>query len=207
MMSDSIFDKDLPAAEVPLFEELVKRYFRGPLKADVHTEGQQVEDGFLTLGCRAGPGISVKNLLHEMSHFTEIDDARVMSPGWGLRVGKMHHMFGKTWFECGTGECIRRELRVGAFQYNFGADLGYYLDKDSFVAEYVQVMRFMPFDALCSLASEEDCYKPTSSNPDGRVVDYETACEKVLNHLLDSGNYSPDTFNAEWNRKLTKLVA
>lgn len=199
---NNIFDQALPKDQEALFAVIQQRFFRdSPIIVDIHHEGQKVDGGIITLGCRAGPGINVSNLLHEMSHFVEIDDARIGQPGWGLRYGKYCYIPGCGWYEQHTGKSIRREMRVGVFQYHLGAELGFYADLEAFIEDYADTSRFLPSDALCAFAAEENCYKPCDVVDDGKIVDTKGACVKFLRQLAVGPSFQFSVFQQEWARK------
>lgn len=78
-------------------------------------EGNEIENGKLILGMRAYTDVSVDNLLHEMSHFVEIDDDRCGMLGWGLRVARICVM--GTWCtNIQTFQACEREIRVHGIQ-------------------------------------------------------------------------------------------
>ena len=154
---------------------------------DRKLEGQVVRDGVVVLGWRAGPDTDVRHLLHEMAHLVEIDDARAGEPGWGLRLGRWRSLMGHHWREFRTSAPIRRELRVGAYQFHMGASLGLYESRERFVAGYVRTTEFMPFDALCALAA------------DLGVDSVPEAARRTLEAHLDDPAYQ--AWEPEWWRK------
>ena len=202
----------LPEEQESLLASIEAAFFNSNpfLRLDVDVEGQTVDDnGVVTLGCRAGPERDVWSLLHEMSHLVEIDDERANQPGWGLNYGRYVYIpgihRGGGWYEMCTGQAVRREMRVGAFQYHLGVELGFYTDLDAYVTYYADISRHLPSDSLCAFASEEDCYKPCDVVESGRVVDYNAACQKVLRQLIAEDTYRFPSFQAEWERKNTLL--
>jgi hypothetical protein len=75
----------------------------------------------LSIGLKAGPSYNIQNLLHEMSHFVEIDDSRTLKSGWGLKYGKwsdLPYYAGGGFYEFSSAEHIKREIKVWAYQYS-----------------------------------------------------------------------------------------
>ena len=159
---------------------------------DPKLEGSRNKGDRLVLGGRAGPSSSFSNLAHEMAHLVEIDDARAHMDDWGLRLGTWRSLAGHNWREFRTSEPMRRELRVGAYQWAihefFGEDT-----REKFVRDYAALMsRFMPFDTVCIFADEQ--------GEPGQL----RACTDYLNELIDSGD-GFEAFEYEWGRKVALL--
>lgn len=88
-------------------------------------EGQRVEDGVIYLGARTGPCISVDNILHELAHFIEIDEARMHLGGWGFKYGQTITIPGHgTWEEFHKDQHINREIRTWAIQWHLQRFIG-----------------------------------------------------------------------------------
>lgn len=114
-----IFTNTIDEAQLHDLRQLV-----APLLIDVQLQGNDVSDGLLRLGCTAGPNASLENAFHELSHFIEIDQARMCSKDWGLRHGKWepnpfitHWNSPKGWHLKTTDKHVQRELRVWTMQY------------------------------------------------------------------------------------------
>lgn len=125
-----------------LYETLWKP-FDCPIQVRVELQGNDIENGKLQLGCRAGPVEDVYNLLHEMCHFVEIDDARMLCRNWGLRLPEQYipGRYGRMAQIPVTIAAIERELRVIAFQWNLTA----FLEAPRQTAyTMVAPMKFMP---------------------------------------------------------------
>ncbi len=67
---DDIIDKELTVADAAILERIKADYFvNNQAHVDVDVEGQSLnDDKQFVFGCRAGPGIQVSNLIHEMAH-------------------------------------------------------------------------------------------------------------------------------------------
>jgi hypothetical protein len=95
------------------------------LSIEVDSQGQKVLDnGLVVLGARAGPDVSVLNLLHEMGHFLEIPAGRVQVSGWGLGMKNIVERFGRSYYDPKSWQCTQREIRVSAYQLNLAKYLG-----------------------------------------------------------------------------------
>lgn len=112
------------------------------MRLDALYDGSDVERGHgkrpaprraLILGGKAvyfsPPSYNV--VAHEMGHVIDIDDRRVLEPGFGLRMGK--------WVDCAasrnggfwevvTGDAIRREIHVSAIQATIVEHWGFTFD-------------------------------------------------------------------------------
>jgi hypothetical protein len=75
------------------------------------------------IGNRAGPALALSNLVHELCHFVEIDDARMTVHGWGLHVPQVV-ILGQVCNEPVTKKMTERELRVIAYQLNVLESIG-----------------------------------------------------------------------------------
>ncbi len=82
----------------------------------------EVECGIF-IGPWAGPEASLSNLVHEMSHFVEIDEERMDKPAWGLTRPEIW-VVDRYCCEPRTTQMTMRELRVLAFQANVLEYLG-----------------------------------------------------------------------------------
>ena len=86
------------------------------LTFDSEIQGNKIVDGRMVLGMRAGYESETENLLHEMSHFIEIDDARCASTGWGLSVNMAYFAGHPPGPDPRTFQAPAREIRVSAIQ-------------------------------------------------------------------------------------------
>lgn len=97
--------------------------FLDPIQYDPKIQGQETEDGFVKIGPWAGPEADISNVLHEICHFVEIDEARMKDSGWGLRY-PTQEIFGQTFHEFSKPYHIERERRVWAYQLNLNEKYG-----------------------------------------------------------------------------------
>lgn len=188
-MSDSFYDKALSSADQKVFVKLKERFFTAPkpvLQA-IEDESQKIQsNGGVTLGCMAGPSMEVSNLIHEMSHFVEIDDARMNVYGWGLSYGKEITIPGHgTFHEPVTWQATQRELRVFAYQVN--------------VHEKFSVK--MSFKEIAETLHHVHDYYMVPSDRDKREPFLITRLKK----LVAQPRYSFESFEKEWKRKLAIL--
>jgi len=152
------------------------------------------------VGDRAGPERSVHNLLHELAHFVEIDEARMCCTGWGLHVRQVL-VFNQLCYEPQTSQATERELRVIAYQTNLALALGYASRLPSYVT------------ALSWLA--DYCNVPLA---DGRLLSEHGPKEVNYERVEASRNrwrlsrarqlqstYTYERFQQEWHRKLQLL--
>ena len=159
-------------------------------------------DGELVLGCRAGPEVSYVNLTHEMAHFIEIDDARMMLPRWGLRLPRVY-VAGRECVEPVTTQITEREIRVIAYQ----ANLLEYLGSPQTVESTIESLQWLPDFFL--LPIENGTY-PYSE--EGKVVDMSSKevdasrTRWTANRVAkERETYTMERFLAEWTRKTTLL--
>jgi hypothetical protein len=101
--------------ENPVVMSKLKRLVK-PIGLEMGQEGYRN----LVLGGRAGPYSGLSNLLHEVSHFVEIDDARCTKNNFGFRYGKwiacpISARGG--WYQPSTNQAIMREIRTFVIQY------------------------------------------------------------------------------------------
>lgn len=80
-----------------------------------YKEGNYVVNNTMYFSSWAGPDASMWNVIHEMAHFVEIDDARCHRSGWGF-VWPEKEIFGQIVCEPKTAQDIQRECRTFAIQ-------------------------------------------------------------------------------------------
>jgi hypothetical protein len=165
-------------------------------------EGQWVDaEGTIFIGNRAGPSKGVSNLAHEMSHFVEIDDARVQRYGWGLRLPELY-VLGQRCIEPATMQATARELRVSAYQANLMASVGAPLN----VPHLVRSLEYMPDFLYVPLEDGRPAYG------DGSPEDMEYR-EKIDSRIRWMANrvqelrseFTLERFRHEWHRKIALL--
>lgn len=118
-----------------------RAWFAGTrLRFDADVEGNRVTAAGMLLGMGAGPTHGDPGvLLHEMAHFVEIDDARCLVWGWGLRVPTVE-VAGRMCEQPTSFACCLREVRVMALQCALGRHFG--LEQDP--AELAQLLSWVP---------------------------------------------------------------
>lgn len=165
--------------------------------------GQRIaEDGTILIGDRAGPDCSIQFLGHEMSHFVEIDDARMGVRGWGLHFPEVV-VYGQLCCEPVTLKMTERELRVLAYQ----ANLLEYLGAPETEKELVRSLTFMPDFCLVPLEDGGPAWV------DGKFrIPYKKMDPSRLRWLAAQvrklrSEYTLERFRAEWDRKLKVLAA
>lgn len=104
-----------------MLERITKDFFDDTVVTyTIGMEGQRTdEDKRIVLGCRAGPSVSVTNLLHEMSHLAEREKNKIAKRpayNWDFSYGKYWEVLGQSGWEPQTDQSVKRELRVWAFQ-------------------------------------------------------------------------------------------
>jgi hypothetical protein len=171
-------------------------------------QGQNVfEDGTIIIGNRAGsinwPGsYLISNLVHEMAHLVEIDDARMRCDGWGLKVPEVW-VFNRICCEPTTRQITEREIRVTAYQVNV-LD---YLGEENSVDDIVSSLDYLPDTCYVPL---EDGREPYGDNY--KVVQAENINIKEsqqrwrvneVNRLRKE--YTLERFISEWHRKIKWL--
>jgi hypothetical protein len=188
-------------------DRVTKEFFEGtPLTWNWRLEGARVVEGALTFGCRAGPESSVVNLAHEMGHFVEIEDERMLHFGWGLRVPEVE-VLGQICVEPRTHQMTDREIRVIAFQKN----LLDYLGVEETVEELVSSMTFMPDFMLIPLENGRPAYTRKGPATD---LDYNEVTKSRLRWIAKQVEkkrrtraFSAQRFISEWFRKAEVIRA
>lgn len=185
----------------PQLDRIQSEFFAGmPLAWNWKLEGARLVDGTLTFGCRAGPESAVTNLVHEMGHFVEIEDYRMLRFGWGFKVPEIE-VCGQLCVEPRTHQMTDREIRVFAFQKNI-LD---YLGIEETVEELVRSMTFMPDFMLIPLENGRPAYTETGPATD---LDYNEVCKSRLRWIArqveekrKTEAFSARRFVSEWARK------
>lgn len=154
-----------------------------PLRISMRKTGMDVlPDGTVRLGGRAGPSVSAENVLHEVCHWVEIDEARMFARSFGLKFGRWVDCpmgAGGGYFEQRTRQHIDREMRVWAFQFNLQKTLGF----DTSMLDLVKPVTFMP-DFFCWF----------SQNTEAEQVD--AACQEVA-ALTERQEFATERFLSE----------
>lgn len=96
------------------------------IKLQTNLEGQFAKNKTFYVGAKAGPGLEISNLLHEICHFAEFSVKRLRkfpTYGWGFYPGK-YWQFGTSFgYEPQTSQQVFREARVWAFQLSLSKEL------------------------------------------------------------------------------------
>lgn len=173
----------------PQQDQLMEIYFKdSPIVVDWDFHhSQKVEDGKLVLGPWAGPSQCITNVIHEMGHLVEIDDARILAHGWGLHV-PMTECLGREYPNPVTPKACMREVRVFAMQWQLQNFLGIKTE----IRELVRLNRFLP----------DFCFVPKEGEQEGESYD-EPRLRYLERRLLEyvKGKYTLEFFNREWSRK------
>jgi len=162
--------------------QLEREFFHGAAVRLVWDVSQEVLDGRLRIGGRAGPVMHIANLCHEMAHFVEIDDSRCGVLGWGLRIRKIW-VIDQLCIEPLTHQGTDRECRVAAYQLNLMRHLG---------------LRATPEKLVRPFHYQADWWNvPGGPGDKGRL----RWCADQVKALSDKPEYQIDAFTREWWRK------
>lgn len=189
---------------VGMIDQIASEFFLPsfPIRVGVRVEGAALQGYQMVLGCKVGPQISHVNLAHEMAHFVEIDDARIVKSGWGLRVPKVT-ICGIECVEPRTTQMTEREIRVIAYQ----ANLLEYLGASETVDDTIRSLHFMPDFMLIPL---ENGIHPFSEEGIALGVPYEEVDKsrtRWISNRVDAARKvcTMEKFLSEWFRKLSVL--
>ena len=187
----------------PEHKRVLAEFFQdSPIQVSSDVEGMKVFDNVLFLGMRAGPWRCLTNLIHEMSHLVEIDDARVLKHGWGFTTPQIY-MPGRHSYMASAPvsiQPIRREVRVIALQWQIQNELGIHVNK----RETLSALKFMP--DWCNVPSGlpggyfdlpwEEQAKITVHTNEFRFAYLQAYMDECM-----SGKYNLSFFHTEWKRK------
>jgi len=140
----------------------------------------------ITFGCRAGPNYDVTNLLHEMAHFIEIDERRVVKENWGFRIGRPFLTnFGVDSIPVNT-KGTEREARVWAIQHLLTVHLGI----EETVMDKAKIAQFMP-----------DFWRIPGETYDEKIA--------FVVKLIEDGlqTFTLESIEGIWNERVAKLGA
>jgi hypothetical protein len=196
--NNGIFDSicDIPECIQELYKDSVVRL-------NPNIEGQRIEKNVMYLGTRSGPSSNIDALLHEMCHFTEIDEPRMFTEGWGFYYGKwFEHItrYSPGFYEYFGTKDIEREERVVAWQANAAEYLGIKHD----LKGYINSFQFLP--GFSNLSSQS--FK-------GKVGGERYTKEKRINFIRkritalrkEEPRFSGENFINEWYRRNNILRA
>lgn len=180
-------------------DRVYDEFFAGAaVRVDWTRQAQSIDgEATVVLGPWAGPEASIANLVHEMSHFVEIDEGRMTEFGWGLRVPEIH-IAGRVCLEPQTRQATERELRVIAFQANVLTYLGFPRSTHDLVAalDWMPDFVFVPIEDGSSAFGESRTHK----------LSYEAIqksqkrwCAKEVERLRPT--FTTERFLSEWKRR------
>lgn len=175
------------------FTERVSSWFRGTkLGFDLAKGRSRVVNGNLIFGAVTG---EPDDILHEMAHMVEIDDARCLDPGWGLTLPPVE-VCGRTYFEASTFSPCAREIRVFGIQ----RVLSEYLRVD--FDEYSSAKLVIDFvDGAVYIKSVYPEVIGWDSKA-GLVVTQQSHYKRVAQAIVDeSAKWTIERVRAEWDRK------
>lgn len=166
-------------------DRIVQELFVGRehvLRYKPNIQGQRVYDDIIYVGSRCGPTHNdPAALCHELAHMVEIDEWRMKSDNWGLKLPWVE-VCGQFCIKPSATQMINRELRVCAYQNA----LHEYFGVNELIEETVASLCFMP---------------------DWVMVPYKTNCDEsrlewCLEKLKDYRKvYNLDSFFTEFKRR------
>ena len=171
------------------------------LRYKPNLEGQRIEDGVILVGDKAGPAYDLSNLCHELSHFVEIDDARMTSPSWGLRVPEVW-VYNRMCIEPETIQMTERELRVTTFQKNLMDYLGFPVTVEELVASLKYLADYIHVPLEDGSKAWGSGRHPALSTQAIEESQFRWRAAWVYRALPE---FSIERFRAEWNRKVKLL--
>lgn len=183
----------------PQQERMLEEFFVGsPIQIEWDFHGtQKVHNKTLIFGPWAGPAQCITHVMHEMAHLAEIDDARILEHGWGLRMpevyipGRYSHMAAVPT----TYQASLRECRTIAMQWHLQNHLGI----EETPREAITSLKWMP--DYCNLP----CRKYDGNTPGefSYAESEETRLAFLENKMIEYARdkYTLTFFMQEWVRK------
>jgi hypothetical protein len=181
----------------PQQERMEGTFFQdSPIKIDwkMHDTQRIIDDKQLVFGGWAGPLCCITNVIHEMCHLVEIDDARILRNGWGLIMPEQY-IPGR--YSCMapipvTNKASLRETRVAALQYQVQNMLGI----PTSIRDVILSFQFLP--DFCNIPDGVDREKDFEYKEidEGRYQ----YLERYLAECM-GGKYTLTFFHQEWARK------
>lgn len=168
------------------------------VRVDWTSAAQRIDEaGNVVLGPWAGPEALISNLVHEMSHFVEIDEGRMTEFGWGLHVPEIH-IAGRLCLEPQTRQATERELRVIAFQVNVLEYLGFPRSVRDLVEplDWMPDWVFVPIEDGSSAFGEDRSHKLSYREI---TKSQKRWCAKEVERLRPT--FTAERFIAEWKRR------
>ncbi len=178
-----------------VFEEF---FADAAVRVDWKSPAQRIDEaGRVVLGPWAGPEATISNLVHEMSHFVEIDEPRMTEFGWGLTVPEIY-VAGRLCLEPTTCQATERELRVIAYQANVLEYLGFPRSTRDLVnaLDWMPDWCFVPIEDGSSAFGDDRTHK--LSYPDIEKSQ-KRWCAKQVEALRST--FTLERFIAEWKRR------
>lgn len=180
-------------------DRVYDEFFAGAaVRVDWTSAAQSIDDeDRVVLGPWAGPEATISNLVHEMSHFVEIDERRMTAYGWGLHVPEIH-IAGRLCLEPQTMQATERELRVIAFQVNVLEYLGFPRSIRDLVAplDWMPDFVFVPIEDGTSAFGEDHTHKLGYGDIQKSQKRW---CAKRVEALR--GTFTTERFLSEWKRR------
>jgi hypothetical protein len=164
---------------------ILNKYFKdSSIVIDWKHEGQRIDEHSLVLGGRAGYEVCLTNLIHEMGHLVEIDDARIMEYSWGLTLPEVYlpGRYSRMAPTPATTQACLRECRVIAMQWLLQNAIGI----TTSALEAVSSLQYMPDFFLAPGVSDQD------------KLDF--LKEQMLEYAANK--YTLEYFDTEWIRKV-----
>lgn len=183
---------------------LAKLFDNSPVSFDPNLSGQALDNNNnFVLGGRAGPEISVCNLVHEMAHLAELDIQRLLqkpSYGWGFKHGRFWQIGRHTGFESTTDQSVRREMRVWAYQLSVEKEFGI---KNEGAKRLVSSVVFMEAFTLYKwkVVSENTMKQLGHEKAEKHCI--ELMAKDVIN--MSNSEFTFDKFIAEWTKRMDVL--
>lgn len=175
----------------------------GPIRYQEDIEGQRIaEDGTILLGRRAGSNKDLCNVVHEMGHFVEIDEARMAVWGWGLTLREVV-VCGQLCIEPETNQATLREMRVIAFQANVCESFKVPFN----LRDQAKSLRWLPDTTWVPLENGEAPYGEGHAKRNWCRDKIEASQLKwVLNGIASMRKtYTTELFLSEWHRRIALL--
>lgn len=196
MHSDYLKDRVTRNQRNRVFEEF---FVNAGVKIDwTPSPAQRIDEaGRVVLSPWAGPEATISNLVHEMSHFVEIDEPRMTEFGWGLRVPEIR-IADRICLEPTTCQATERELRVMAFQANVLDYLGF----PRSVCDIVEALDWMPDWVFIPIEDGSSAFGDdrTHKLPYNEVTKSQKRwCAKQVEALRST--FTLERFIAEWTRR------
>ncbi len=161
-----MLDTTFPESQAPLLKRVQSLFPRDTrIKFVPSLTGMEAGLGqSLQLGGRAGLEVDLSNLLHEIGHLIDIDDARVIQQGWGLFYPEIA-VGGRNCQAPETSKAVLREVRVIAWQDLLAEQVGFKSDPK----EFIKSLRWMADFVFIPVPSVE---KEDSREYDARRISW-----------------------------------